>query len=151
MTSSKYTVLNNKSFFEIKGSDRKSFLQGLITNDIYKCTKNKSIYSVFLTPQGKFLADFFIINMNETFLFEINKEFMNELLNKLNFYKLRSNIDINIVKNLKSLAVTHNNNLFKNLKTTGEAKLIQDGVAFIDPRNINMGIKIEKFGTSFSA
>ena len=45
-------------FIEIKGEDRANFLQGLITNDIFKCKANHPIYTCILTPQGKFLADF---------------------------------------------------------------------------------------------
>ena len=63
MTTSKYISLENSAFFEISGAEKNTFLQGLITNDINKCTENKSIYSAFLSPQGKFIADFFIINL----------------------------------------------------------------------------------------
>ena len=58
MTTSKYLVLNETKFISIKGRDIKDFLQGIITNDINKCDK-KVIYSCLLTPQGKFLSDFF--------------------------------------------------------------------------------------------
>ena len=60
MTTSKYIVLNESKFVSIKGQDNKDFLQGIITNDINKCGK-KVIYSCLLTPQGKFLSDFFVI------------------------------------------------------------------------------------------
>ena len=65
-----YYIINPYTkFIEIRGKDRNNFLQGLITNDINKCHKNEQpIYSCFLSPQGKFLADFFIININNYFL-----------------------------------------------------------------------------------
>ena len=60
MTTSKYIVSKDSKFLNISGEDNKVFLQGIITNDIYKCGK-KVIYSCLLTPQGKFLSDFFVI------------------------------------------------------------------------------------------
>ena len=53
----------NSRFFEISGKDSKSFIQNLITNDIEKCNDGEIIYSCILTPQGKFLADFFIFTI----------------------------------------------------------------------------------------
>ena len=60
MTANKYVHFDDSVFFEISGTDKEKFLQALITNDINKCNHNKTIYSAFLTPQGKFIADFFI-------------------------------------------------------------------------------------------
>ena len=76
----KYIVFEDRSFFEIKGEDKDTFLQGLITNDINKCTDKKSIYSAFLSPQGKFLADFFILKYENSYLFETPKLFLEELM-----------------------------------------------------------------------
>ncbi len=52
---------SNSKFISIEGENSSEFLQNLITNDINKCSKNKVIYSCLLTPQGKFLSDFFYI------------------------------------------------------------------------------------------
>ena len=70
----------NSRFFEISGKDSKSFIQNLITNDIEKCNDGSIIYSCLLTPQGKFLADFFIFNINENYIFETNEKFFDNLL-----------------------------------------------------------------------
>ena len=84
----------NSRFFKISGKDSKPFIQNLITNDIQKCNNGSIIYSCLLTPQGKFLADFFIFNINGNYFFETNEKFYNNLLNKLKIYKLRSDIQI---------------------------------------------------------
>ena len=55
-----YFINNDTRFINIAGDDRQEFLQGLITNDINACDRNNPIYSCILSPQGKFLADFFI-------------------------------------------------------------------------------------------
>ena len=59
MTTCNYVHLVDSKFISIKGEDRNEFLQDLITNDINKCNKGNPIYSCLLSPQGKFLADFF--------------------------------------------------------------------------------------------
>ena len=47
MTTNKYVNLKNTVFIEISGNDKDTFLQGLITNDIKKCTEKNVIYSAF--------------------------------------------------------------------------------------------------------
>ena len=67
--------INNSfsKFIEITGEDRTDFLQSLITNDINNCKINKPIYTCLLTPQGKFLSDFFIIKELDKYLIEIHE------------------------------------------------------------------------------
>ena len=54
-----YVTLQGRGLIHIEGEDRKPFLQGLITNDINKLVPGQLLYSCLLTPQGKFLHDFF--------------------------------------------------------------------------------------------
>tara|TARA_B100000579_G_scaffold422565_1_gene424718 strand:+ start:1379 stop:2242 length:864 start_codon:yes stop_codon:yes gene_type:complete len=138
----KYIVFEDRSFFEIKGEDKDTFLQGLITNDINKCTDKKSIYSAFLSPQGKFLADFFILKYENSYLFETPKLFLEELLKKLNNYKLRSKIDIVEKQSLTSLSILGSDEIFGKLDSLGSTIKIDNGYAFIDPRNKELGIKV---------
>ena len=77
-----HSDLTNIPFVTIDGEDSKDFLQGLITNDINKCNSKNTIYSCILTPQGKFIADFFIIEFENNFLIEIDKKFNDDFLNR---------------------------------------------------------------------
>ena len=61
---------SNSKFISIEGADSSEFLQNLITNDINNCTKDNVIYSCLLTPQGKFLSDFFIFKTKNKFILE---------------------------------------------------------------------------------
>jgi len=141
MTTNKYIILDDVAFFEIKGNDKELFLQGLITNDIFQCTENASIYSAFLSPQGKFIADFFILNLGQSYLFETKKKFIDSLIIKFNFYKLRADIKINKIDNLYSILIHERNNLFNNLKEKGDTEKINNGHIIVDPRNKLMGLK----------
>ena len=59
---------SNSRFLSIEGEDSNEFLQNLITNDINKCSEDNIIYSCLLSPQGKFLSDFFIFKKDEKYL-----------------------------------------------------------------------------------
>ena len=76
METSNYVKLNDSRFIIISGEDKRVFLQDLITNDINKCNNSKAIYACLLSPQGKFLSDFFIIQNQKEYLIEINILFM---------------------------------------------------------------------------
>ena len=139
MTTSKYIVLDEAKFVSIKGRDNKDFLQCIITNDINKCNK-KVIYSCLLTPQGKFLSDFFIIPFKDSFLIEINKKFFDDFITKLKLYKLRSRVDIEEINYLTSLIIINKSDD----NTPKEGFIISDDeyVEYVDPRNINLGHRI---------
>ena len=52
-------ILDDRAILYVNGDDAKEFLQNLISNDINKVNSNSSCFSSLLTPQGKFLFDFF--------------------------------------------------------------------------------------------
>ena len=62
-----FNIKNNKLLL-IEGNDKNKFIQGIISNDIELLKKKKSIYSSILTPQGRFLYDFFITALEDKFL-----------------------------------------------------------------------------------
>ena len=122
---------SNSRFLSIEGEDSNEFLQNLITNDINQCSKDNFLYSCLLTPQGKFLSDFFIFKQDERYLLETHSFFYEKLLKKLNLYKLRSKVYIKEVYNLHSYSVF------------GDLQKDQDTLIFnIDPRSTNIGLKL---------
>ena len=120
----------NSRFFKISGKDSGPFIQNLITNDIQKCNENSIIYSCLLTPQGKFLADFFIFNINENYFFETNEKFYENLISKLKIYKLRSDIQIEEV------------NIFYSYSIFNIDYEYDYTIQLNDPRNSNLGKKL---------
>ena len=130
-----YFYKNSKSkFLEISGQDSVPFIQNLITNDINNCKENHFLYSCLLTPQGKFFADFIIFKNKEKFVFEINDIFYENFLNKLNMYKLRSNINI------------EETNLFYSFIIFGEFEINNHyAILNLDPRNNNIGKRLIQY------
>jgi len=106
-----YYKLENRSLIEISGKDKFSFIQGIISNDVEILKKKSSIYSAILSPQGRFITDFFLSIFKDSFLIEIQKEDESLLLQKLNMYKLRSEIQIEVKKNINILLISHDSEL----------------------------------------
>ena len=77
----------------VSGPDAKSFLQNLVTNDVTKLNKN-IIYSALLTPQGKLVSDFFLIDSDQGILIDVNSKVSDNLFKLLTLYKLRAEVRI---------------------------------------------------------
>ena len=93
-------LLKDRTIIEISGLDRQEFLQGLITNDIKLATSKKMIYSAFLNGAGRFFVDFFIHEIDEKYILDCHIFEADEIIKKLNLYKLRSQVEIKKNQNL---------------------------------------------------
>ena len=93
-------LLKDRTIIEISGQDRQEFLQGLITNNIKLATSQKMIYSAFLNGAGRFFVDFFIHEIGEKYILDCHIFEADEIIKKLNLYKLRSQIEIKKNPNL---------------------------------------------------
>ncbi len=86
-------ALSHKTVIEVSGADTRPFLQSLITQDVERVDDKNAVYSALLSPQGKMIADFFIIGQDPLKIL-IDKDNAQELTTRLNMYKLRSRVDI---------------------------------------------------------
>lgn len=120
-----YSILDRK-IIEISGPDRKSFLQGLISNDINSLTSDNLIYSLMLTANGNFLFDFFISENSDKIYLDIDENRSQEILKKLSLYKLSANIKLQIIDNLKIIFLDQKSDEIP---------------SFIDPRNSKIGFR----------
>ena len=110
-----YYLFKKRGIILIEGKDRFKFIQGIISNDIELLRKKPSIYSSLLTPQGKFLYDFFISNFKEKLYLECDISAQEELISKLMMFKLRLDVkvsinsDYNIILSKKKLNFSERN------------------------------------------
>ena len=65
MEKNEVITLADRGFIEVNGPEAKDFLQNIVTNDIEKVTDQLTIFSSILTPQGKYLFDFFILKLKD--------------------------------------------------------------------------------------
>ena len=99
--------LNNRGVVAVYGKDARDFLQRILTNDIDKVTEEFTQYSALLTPQGKFLFDFFICQMgDDTLLLDCDAASIPEIIETLEKYKLQSEVTIkNVSENFHVMAI----------------------------------------------
>tara|TARA_B100000029_G_scaffold78850_1_gene70316 strand:+ start:388 stop:1278 length:891 start_codon:yes stop_codon:yes gene_type:complete len=145
MDKNEVITLEDRGFIQVTGVEAKDFLQNIVTNDLEKVTNDSTVFSSILTPQGKYLFEFFILKLKDTYLIECEEKSTEEIIKLLNYYKLRSKVDlINLNKKYTAYAITlekfkeiKNSNLSKGYTISYEKDLI-----YIDPRSEKLGAKI---------
>ncbi|SPF81915.1 CAF17-like 4Fe-4S cluster assembly/insertion protein YgfZ [Pseudoprimorskyibacter insulae] len=110
-----------RTILRVSGNDAASFLQGLVTNDVNRL-KTGIVYAAMLTPQGKYLADFFLVPDGSDILIDVASPLAAGLFQRLSMYKLRA--DVTLVQTDQTVA-------------RGPLP-VPDG-AFADPRHAAMG------------
>tara|TARA_B100000686_G_C16736857_1_gene944169 strand:- start:917 stop:1807 length:891 start_codon:yes stop_codon:yes gene_type:complete len=138
-------ILEDRGFIKIIGLEAKVFLQNIVTNDLEKVTDNFTTFSSILTPQGKYLFDFFIIKLNDFYLLECEKKSTTEIIKLLNFYKLRSKVDFTDLTENYQISIISSEK-FKELDGSSSSKgktiNFKENKIYIDPRNEKLGAKI---------
>lgn len=127
--------LSDRGVLCVTGEDTQHFLHNLVTNDIESLSPGKARFAALLTPQGKIIADFFIIAAREPddgFWIDCPRALAPELAKRLGFYKLRAKIVIS------DLSETH-----AILAYWDEAVPdFESDLAFIDPRFAPLGSRL---------
>ena len=88
------SFLEDRSAVAVAGPDARNFLQGLISNDMKNCSETHAIYAALLTPQGKILFDFFIVEREGAFLIDCASSRSADLVKRLGLYRLRAKVEI---------------------------------------------------------
>ena len=135
-------ILKDRGIIYISGGDAKEFLQNIVTNDINKVSDTSSCFASLLTPQGKYLFDFIIIRHKQGYFLDCEKNQIDQLIDRLNIYKLNSKIEIlnlsnefevAVISKEKFLALENAKDIFGNtVKYNGDP-------VTLDPRSKNLG------------
>jgi len=88
----------DRAILRVSGAERVAFLQGLVTNDVNKLARQGIVYAAMLTPQGKFLADFFLVGEGESILVDTDAALADDLEKRLTLYRLRSKVSVERVE-----------------------------------------------------
>jgi len=115
-----------RQVFQITGSDRYRFMQGLVTQDVNLLEQGQRtvIYTAALTPNGRYQYDFFLVN-NDQALYVVAQD-AEALLIHIRPYKLR--LDVQFIPLFDTHRVYGNSIPF-----TG------DIISFQDPRHLELG------------
>lgn len=130
-------ILLKRGILRLTGVDRKNFLQGLITNDINLLTPLHSLYSALLSPQGKFLHDFFLIEERDAVFLDTQKDQIDALKKRLGLYKLRAQVILEDVSDDYAVFALPDHQG----GNAGQTEEWQGGIRFVDPRLSLLGAR----------
>ncbi len=85
--------MTQRTVLAITGADREHFLQGLVSNDVTRA-RGGIVYAALLTPQGKYLADFFVVGQPDRLLVDVATPLAPMLAGRLSMYRLRAAVQI---------------------------------------------------------
>ncbi len=88
------TLLTGRGVVEVAGPDRVGFLQGLVSNDVTAAGPNRAVWAALLTPQGKWLADFFILAEDDRLLLDAEADHVPLLVQRLSRFRLRAQVTL---------------------------------------------------------
>jgi folate-binding protein YgfZ len=111
---------------------------------VTKVAAERAIYAALLTPQGKFLHDFFIAAIGETLYLDCESARRGDLQRRLSIYKLRAKVALRDASNDWAVALLFGGDALQAIglgNEPGHGKPWQDGVAFADPRLTVLGAR----------
>lgn len=131
-----YAALPDRALIAVFGADAKSFLQSLVTNDVSGLTPGQAVYAGLLTPQGKILYEFYVVQDGENLLLDCAAIHAEALRKRLAMYRLRASIDITPVTDRSVVAMWREDGVEIAIPTADTA------LAFADPRRTEMGLRL---------
>ena len=138
-------ILENRGLISITGEDSKEYLQNIITNDLNKVSKSSSIFAALLSPQGKYLFDFFVIKIDNGYLLDSDGNSVKELIENLSKYKIRSKVEIKDLSSTNVVGIISFENfkmIQKELDQHVSTLQYRESPIFVDPRDSDLGARI---------
>jgi len=140
-----YCMLENRGVLEVGGADRIAFLQGLVSNDVTRAAPDRALYAALLTPQGKYLHDFFIASSDDALLLDAEAARLEDLRRRLALYKLRSKVTLASASERYRVIAAFGADASRTLgleNAAGAARPFEGGIAFVDPRLSGLGARL---------
>lgn len=137
--------LADRGVLRVAGEDARPFLQGLISNDVARVSPTQAVWAAFLTAQGRYLHDFFVVESDGALLLESEASRLADLKRRLSMYRLRSRVTIEpaepplSVWGLAGDAAAGAVGL--DAGEAGSAVVVAGGVVFVDPRLPAAGLR----------
>lgn len=142
--------LPNRGLIGLYGADVHNFLQNLISNDVSLVSANRAIYALLLTPQGKLLHDFFVLeppdpSSDAKLLLECSNSQTSDLIRKLTEYRLRAEVRIEDLTESYDVWAVFGPNASEKMSIPsgiGAATVHHAKVFFSDPRLKELGVRV---------
>lgn len=137
-------LLEDRTVLRVSGADRASFLQGLLSADIRRCTLQRALWAAFLTPQGRYLHDVFVLEREGAFWLDCEAGARGaDLETRLRRYVLRAAVRLEAVPDLRVYAIAPRSLALGSVESTpGAVVEIPGGALFVDPRHPELGERL---------
>jgi folate-binding protein YgfZ len=144
VTEARIVALPSRALLAVAGEDRRGFLQGLVSNDVARVEPGHVVWAALLTPQGKFLHEFFIAEIGDALYLECEAARRDDLKRRLSLYRLRAKVTVAEAPAFDVYAAW-GDGVFEHLalgEVPGTAAPFGGGLAFADPRLAEMGARL---------
>jgi folate-binding protein YgfZ len=89
-----FARLHRRALVAVEGPDWRSFLQGLITQDVETLQPGELRYGALLTPQGRLLYDLFLFVDGDGAKLDVDAHRRDEFIQRLSMYRLRAKVSV---------------------------------------------------------
>lgn len=89
-----FAPLQSRALIAVGGADWRSFLQGLITQDVETLASGEARFGALLTPQGRLLYDLFVIGRDDGAWLDVEAAHRDAILLRLTMYRLRAKVEL---------------------------------------------------------
>ncbi len=89
-----FAPLPSRALIAVSGPDWRSFLQGLITQDVDTLQPGEARFGALLTPQGRLLYDLFVVGREDGCWLDVLAEHRAAITQRLTMYRLRAKVEI---------------------------------------------------------
>ena len=146
MSAGHFVILEARGLLAAAGPDARAFLQGMVSNDMDKLSPERALWAAFLTPQGKFLHEFFLTLEPgaDRVLLDCEAARLDDLRGRLGRYKLRARIELEDASATYSVAAIFGDGALDALglpAQAGCAAAFAGGLAYVDPRLPELGAR----------
>jgi len=86
--------LESRALIAVGGGDWRSFLQGLLTQDVEQLAVGEIRFGALLTPQGRLLFDLFVAGREDGCWIDCAAEARDALIGRLAMYRLRAKVTL---------------------------------------------------------
>jgi len=145
------TILEARALLRVAGPEARSFLQGVVSNDVAKVAPDRALWAALLTPQGKFLHEFFLTadpaadDDPGALLLDCEAERRADLKRRLSVYKLRAKAEIGEADEHLCVVALFGDGALGALDLPAEVgharTLAPGGLAYVDPRLPELGAR----------
>jgi folate-binding protein YgfZ len=142
MADARFSLLDDRGVLAVAGSDRRSFLQALVSNDVDQLGPGRVRHAALLTSQGRYLHDFMMIEADAAIWLETEAGRLGDLRRRLSIYRLRADVAIEERADLAVAAIFGERALAGlDPAEPGMARPFAGGVVFADPRLAALGAR----------